>query len=254
LLEDAVIDPITEAELHAYIDAQLDGASCVEVEEHLARNPALAARVMADMHARHLLRLAFHADDTRPSAKTADAARRLERAFAWRSVSLRLRSLAACALLVGAGWFAHSEAGLFRMGDAYARPGFIEDAARSHEVALVRSHMASQRGAAAYDAEEIRAATGISLPRLPLGWRVIDTEVFPASSGESVELTVEAAELGRVWLFAARPPANADEIPLAAISGPQTTTVYWQKKESAFALTGSASEAALKQAASQLGA
>jgi anti-sigma factor RsiW len=249
-----MIDPITEEELHAYVDSQLDPARCVEIEEYLARNPALAARMMADMHARHLLRLAFDAGGARPSAETIDAARRLDRAFAWRRVSLRLRSLAACVLLVGAGWFAHSEADVFSLGDAHARAGFIVDAARSHEVALTRSHMASQRGAAAYDPEEIRAATGIALPSLPQGWRVIDTEVFPSSSGESVEVTLEAGELGRAWLFAARPPANADAIPLTTLRGPETTTVYWQKNESAFALTGSTSEAALKEAASKLGA
>jgi anti-sigma factor RsiW len=248
-----MIDPITEDELHAYVDAQLDGARCVEVEEYLARNPALAARMMADMHARHLLRLAFQARDERLSPETIEAARRLDRAFAWRRVSLRLRSLAACVVLVGAGWFAHSHADVFRMGDAHARAGFIDDAARAHEVALIRSHMASQRSAAAYDPEEIRSATGISLPSLPADWRVIDAEIFPSSSGESVELVLEAGGLGRVWLFAASAPANADEIPLAAVRGPQTTTVYWQKEKSALALTGSASEAALKEAASRLG-
>jgi hypothetical protein len=157
-------------------------------------------------------------------------------------------------VLLGAGWFAHSYADIFRLGDAHARPGFIEDAVRSHQVALIRSNMVSQRRAEDFDPQEIRATTGISVPSLPQDWRVIDTEVFPSSSGESVELTLEAGDLGRVWLFAARPPANGEVIPLATLSGPQTTTVYWQKKESAFALTGSASEAALVKAASQLGA
>jgi hypothetical protein len=114
--------------------------------------------------------------------------------------------------------------------------------------------MVSQRQTAAYDPQEIMAATGISLPGLPPDWQVIDTEIFPSSSGESVELTLEAGELGRVWLFASRPGANADVIPVTSIRGPKATTVYWQKKESAFALTGAASEAALEKAASRLGA
>ena len=247
-------DPITEAELHAYIDSQLDAPRCVEVEEYLAQNPPLAARIMADMHSQHLLRLAFRARDERPTPAAIHAARRLGRAFGWRRVGLRLRSLAACALLVGAGWFAHSHVGVFRLDDANARQAFIEDAVRSHEAALIRSHMVSQRGAESYDPKEIMAATGISLPRLPQDWRVIDTEIFPSSSGESVELTLEAGELGKVWLFAARLRADADAIPLTTIGGPKGTTVYWQKKDLAFALTGSASEAALEKAAFELGA
>jgi anti-sigma factor RsiW len=249
-----MIDPITEAELHAYVDSQLDAARSLEVEEYLAQNPPLAARIMADMHARHLLRLAFLESDDRPSPSALSAARRLERALEWQRLAMRIRALAASIILVGAGWFAHSDADLFRSGEAYARPAFIEDAVRSHEAALVRSHLVSQRQTEDYDPQEIRAATGISLPSLPQDWRVIDTEIFPSSSGESVELTLEAGELGRVWLFASRPRGGADAIPLTAIRGPQSTTVYWQKKEAAFALTGSASEAALEKAASRLGA
>ena len=52
---------------------------------------------MADMHARHLLRLAFRARDEHPTPEAIHAARRLGRAFGWRRVGLRLRSLAACA-------------------------------------------------------------------------------------------------------------------------------------------------------------
>ncbi len=249
-----MIDPITEEELHAYLDSQLDASRRIEVEEYLARSPALAARMMADMHARHLLRLAFSEDSDRPSAAALSAARRLERALEWRRVARRIRSLAACVFLVGAGWFAHSHADLFRLGDAHARPAFIEDAVRSQEAALIRSHMVSQRHTENYDPQEIKTVTGISLPDFPQDWRVIDSEIFPSSSGESVELTLEAGELGRVWLFASRPGTNTDVIPLSTIRGRNSTTVYWQKKEAAFALTGSASDAALERAASRLGA
>jgi anti-sigma factor RsiW len=34
-------DPITEADLLAYVDDQLDPARRIEVEEHLAHNPML---------------------------------------------------------------------------------------------------------------------------------------------------------------------------------------------------------------------
>src|SRR5215468_5815998 len=103
-----MIDPITQADIHAFIDHQLEAPRHIEVEDYLARNPAMAAQAIADMHARHLLRLAFQAREDRLSPILLNTARRLERALGWRRVGLRIRSLAACVLLVSFGWFAHS--------------------------------------------------------------------------------------------------------------------------------------------------
>ena len=44
-------DPITETDLHAFIDGQLDVARRIEVEDYLAKHPDAAARVMADLSA-----------------------------------------------------------------------------------------------------------------------------------------------------------------------------------------------------------
>jgi anti-sigma factor RsiW len=50
-------DPITGADLLAYVDDQLDPAKRIEVEEHLARAPDAAAQIMADLKDRDSLRL-----------------------------------------------------------------------------------------------------------------------------------------------------------------------------------------------------
>ncbi len=80
------MDPITEADLNAYIDGQLDLGRRIEVEEHLSARPEVAARVMADLHTRDALRAAFGSarDDAgrvgpQPE-RLAAAARRLDRA------------------------------------------------------------------------------------------------------------------------------------------------------------------------------
>src|SRR4051812_9508923 len=57
--EARMTDPITETDIHAFIDGQLDVARRIEVEDYLARHPEVAARVMADMRARDALALAF---------------------------------------------------------------------------------------------------------------------------------------------------------------------------------------------------
>ena len=63
-------DPITETDLHAFVDGQLDVARRIEVEDYLAGHPEIAARVMADMRARDALALAFSGGPAlvRPSA------------------------------------------------------------------------------------------------------------------------------------------------------------------------------------------
>src|SRR5919202_1224225 len=104
-----MIDPITETDIHAFIDGQLDTARRMEVEDYLAGRPEVAVRVMADMRARDALVLAFGAGPApRPPERVMDAARRLERGLVWRRIGLRLQRAAAVVFLVGVGWFAHA--------------------------------------------------------------------------------------------------------------------------------------------------
>jgi anti-sigma factor RsiW len=251
-------DPITETDLHAFVDDQLDVARRIEVEDHLARHPEIAARVMSDLRTRDALRLTLGSGSPvlRPSERVLDAARRLERGLVWRRIGLRLQRAAAVALLIAVGWFAHDQIGLSEFANSEASPrlpAFVEDARHSHETALIRARMVSQPEAADYDPLEIRAQTGITLPSLPRDWRVLDAQVFPSRSGHSVELAIEGDALGRVSLFVARSSASGVIAPTVARS-PAGLTVYWESGQLVYALTGSATaaEPALEQAASRL--
>lgn len=248
-------DQITEADLHAFVDSQLDMARRMEVEDILASHPEIAARVMADLRTRDALGLAFAGRlARRPPMRVLDAARRLERGLIWLRLGRRLRRAAAAVLLMGAGWFAHAEVGLLGIADSEASskpPAFVEDARHSHQTALIRARMVSQPQAADYDPAEILAETGIALPELPRQWRVVDAQVFPSHLGQSVELALEAETLGRASFFAARSPSFGVIAPTLARSA-KGTTVYWQAGEVVYALTASASEAALESAAARL--
>jgi anti-sigma factor RsiW len=243
-------DPITEADLLAYVDDQLDAARRIEVEEYLAHNPAEAVQVMADLKDRDALRMAFAADLPRPANATLEAASRLERGLVWQALSLKLRRMAAVVALMGFGWFAHSQIGL-GITDSEASPTpppFVEDALHSHETALLRARMASQPETAHYDPAEILAETGIQLPALPDDWRVLDAQVFPSRDGHSVEISVDASDLGRVSLFAAHVPVfNVIEPTLARFD--KAKAVYWQTGQLAYALTGIGGDKAIERAA-----
>src|SRR3954466_14186555 len=105
-------DPVTEADLLAYVDDQLAPTRRIEVEEYLARDPEAAARVMADLKDRDALRLIHAAPLPRPAEGLFEAAGRLERSLAWQDLSLKLRRIAAMVTLIGFGWFAHGQVGL----------------------------------------------------------------------------------------------------------------------------------------------
>lgn len=252
-----MIDPISEADLQAYVDDQLDVARRIEVTHHLARDPATAARVMADLNARDALRFTFGtATLPPPKPGVLAAARRLENSLSWGRVAHRIRRVAVVAILIGAGWFAHSRTGLLDVAESSASttpPIFVEDARRAHQVALTRSRMASQPEIARYDAAEILAQTSISVPKLPASWRVRDAQVFPSRLGESVEVSIDGEGLGRLSLFAVRSPVFGVIAPTISRSA-NVVTAYWQSGELAFALTGAASlpDASLENAAAGL--
>src|SRR5437879_1219588 len=106
---DHPVDPVTEADLQAYVEGQLPVARRIEVEAHLCHDPADALRVMEDLRVRDELRLAL-ADIPR-RVSTTDAARRLERGLTRGSLFSRFRQVAAVIVLIGAGWLAHAQLG-----------------------------------------------------------------------------------------------------------------------------------------------
>jgi anti-sigma factor RsiW len=248
-----MIDPITETDLLGYVDDQIDVARRIDVEDYLAKHPKAAARVMADLRARDVLRLSLAAPLPRPPERMLVAAGRLERRLVWRRIGLKLQRAAAIAVFIGVGWLAHAQIGL-GVTDSEASPqppAFVEDARHAHETALIRSRMVSVPEMPNYDPAEILAETGIRLPELPKDWRVVDAQVFPAREGHSIEMAIEAVNLGRVSLFAAQVSSfNVIEPTVTRFTG--TKVVYWQTGPLAYALTGTASETLIERAALRL--
>jgi anti-sigma factor RsiW len=247
-------DPITEVDLHAFIDDQLPPERRLDVEDHLARHPEVAARAMADLRARDALKLAFGRVPMRkPTRPVLEAARRLEWGLVWRRLGLKLQRAAAIAILVGIGWFAHAQIGL-SVSETEALPqppAFVEDARHAHETALVRARMVSIPELPDYDPAEILAETGVRLPVLPRNWRVVDAQVFPGRNGHSIEIAVETDALGRLSLFAGRSPSFGVIVPTIAHSS-RAVTAYWQSGELVYALTGSAPDRDIERAATRL--
>ncbi|GBU19658.1 MULTISPECIES: anti-sigma factor [unclassified Methylobacterium] len=244
-------DPITEDDLASYVDGQIDTIRRLEVEAHLARNPDAAAEVMAALHDRDALREAFARAPGPGPDRLFVAARRFDRGLRWDRFAGRLKRAAAIAVLVGAGWLAHSEVGEFGVPGTIAAtvdPVVIADAKKARETARLRAAIASQRSAV-YDKAGIEAATGVALPTLPEGWSVRDVQVFPGRTGPGIEMAIDAGSLGEIALFAthSRSEGHPGEVASAGEGG-----VYWTARGAAYTLSGGGDPEALARAAEHL--
>ncbi len=247
-----MIDPITDSDLIAFVDGQLDPMRRLEVEAHLAAHPQAAARVMADLHDRDALRASFGRQVGAGPERNFALARRLDRSLRWGRVASRLKRAAAIAVLVGAGWLAHDEIGRFGVPDTLASTvdaSLVEDARQARAVAQLRAVTAAD--AASYDRNRLRIATGVELPPVPEGWQVRDLQVFPSRHGTGIEVTFEAGPLGEVSLFATRGDGRTGPAMLGDTA--EGRVLAWTNGGNAYAVSGPSRDAVLQRAASLLG-
>jgi anti-sigma factor RsiW len=101
--------PITEHELHAYIDERLWPARQLEVENYLDTQPELARRVTAYRAQRAALRSAFAAQSEEPLPSKLDLTGLIESRLRQRHGWRRTMGVAVLTLCVGvaAGWYLH---------------------------------------------------------------------------------------------------------------------------------------------------
>lgn len=245
---------ISETELDAYVDDQLDVARRIEVEAFLSTRPETAARIMSDLRTRDELRLALAGSKGMARPGTSDAALRLEQGLAQRRILSGIQRVAAVGIFVAAGWLANEFIGPIAVTEVVASPpppAYVEEAVRAHRTSIVRASMASQPEVPDYDANEIRAATAIVMPALPKDWQVRDVQIYPSQFGPSVEMAVNTEEFGLVSLFAVRPGTFDVVKPAVAPSG-DISSAYFQIGEVAYALVARGAARDLDRAAERL--
>jgi anti-sigma factor RsiW len=246
-------DPITAAEIDAYIDDALDPARRLAVEEHLARSPDDAARLMADLGLRTALRLT-QSELPAPSSELSAAADRLfarlgEPRKPFGNLFARHRRFGAgtalAALLVGVVMLPHTS-----NADA-SPPLYVADAVEAFQTGLLRASMPSQAESTVFDSRDVRRFTQIRVPRLPDGWTITDVQIFPSDAGPALQIMVRTDIRQTVSLFAVRSPAPAPLKPAVVHRG-DATVAYWRNGDIAYALTGAEAPEALDLAARDL--
>ena len=203
-------DRVGEAELNAYIDGQLDAAGRVEVEDHLARNPEIAARVMADLGMRDALRLAFPLEPVDAPDRTIAAARRLENALGFRRALVPLRRLAAGILIFALGWAASL--------------GWNHVSRPADQTALLAR------------AAKLAEAVDVRLPRVPVGWTLVNAAMTRTQNGPGVKLSFDTPEFGPLSLVATDTRDVAIEFPTVRTKS-HSSTVHWQMVSDRYDMT-----------------
>lgn len=245
------VDPVSDDDLQAYVDDELEMARRIDVEAYLSGNPIEASRVMADLRIRDELRLTL--TDAPRAAWSAsrmasnEAARRLGSALSRARLFRRVQQAAVVALLVGTGWLAHSQMlGVTSVVASSLPPAYLDEAVTAHRNTLARAALPS--GATSYDPAEIRAATAIVIPELPGDWKVAGVQILPSAFGPSVEMSVTTKDFGTVSLFAVR-PGSFDVVPATMVLKDDLNAAYWQVGEVAYALVAKADSRELDKAA-----
>ncbi|KKC24714.1 anti-sigma factor family protein [Sphingomonas sp. SRS2] len=245
-------ETITEAEIHAYLDGELELSRRYAVENHLAGHPADAARFMADLRLRTSLRMIANEAGEPPHSMVEAAARlgtRLNERPAWGFRMFRsgpvMRSLAAAAMLVLI---------LIPARNVLASPpDFIGDAVDAYRTGLLRARMASQIESPHFDAREVQRTTHIRLPRLPARWVVTDAQIFPSEKGPALQLMVSTPTDEKMSIFAVRASTDSPEEP-TTVRHEGTSVAYWREGDMSYALTGDEAPEAVDSVADDIAA
>ncbi|MCB4859578.1 anti-sigma factor [Sphingobium sp. PNB] len=227
-MTDRPTDPeITDLEIDAYIDGELDVERRFVVETRLSRQPDLAARVMGDLSVRSALRMLTQ--DRRPvPAGLADRAERLAQPQKSRWRRLMPAGLATSGLAAAlAVWMVGFE----------RPPAYVSYAVASHRIAMLRADMNSQIEAPRFDAREVALNTRIAMPQLPDDWHVTDVQLFPTDKAPALLMAVRTDTGHRMTIFAVHEKTAAPEHPDAVREGEQSVA-YWRRGDMSYALTG----------------
>lgn len=250
------IEPVSEQDLNAYVDGQLGAERCIDVERFLAENPAMAARVMADMFIRDAARLSRHRQpiDWAVTSRVSAAARRLERRLGWLWWLRGTVNAATAAAYITVGVWCGMQLwpSSITPGEAMPpAPSFVTDAARAHRVSLIRLGMISQDKDTSYDTHEILEHTSLLVPGIPAHWRLLDVQVYPSNSGASLEMLTAVPDGRALSIFTVRSPGIGRSLP-RSIQNEGSASLWWYDAGVAHAVTGSFSLQELRALAEQL--
>lgn len=224
---------VTETELHAYVDGQLDSARRAEVEAYLAANPAQAERVRAYAHQNEKLHALF---DSTLDEPIPEALRRRPARFTLRP--MRYAALLAAALIGGSfGWALR---GTSPLTIAQTMP---QRAAMAHLVYApeVRHPVEVSAKEEAHLIQWLSKRLGgpVRAPQLQdLGFELVGGRLLPDQIGPAAQFMYQDARGERLTLYVRNALSGNRETAFRYAQEGKVGVFYWVDGPFGYALTG----------------
>lgn len=244
--------PVTEAELHAYIDGVLPLARHDEVEAYLAARPAEMERVQAYRRQKEDLRALFQPVLNEPIPSRL-AVRPPLAAWSW---SHMVAGLMIAVISGGSGWFLHAQtspapAALSARNDVAA---FVRQAAVAHVVYSPEVRRPVEVGA---DQEEQlvtwlskRIGATVRAPRLAAaGFELVGGRLLPGNSGPVAQFMYQDASGQRLTLYVSTDHAANRDTGFRFAQEGKVNVFYWIDGKFGYALSGGIGKDALTRVA-----
>lgn len=229
------LSPVTEDDLHAYVDEQLNAERRAAVEAWLEANPEAAERVRAYRAQNAALQAMFAPVLEEPVPA------RLTEALQPKRQSWNMRAAAAVAwLAIGgvAGYLVHD-------GFAPAPAGavFAERAAVAHVVFAAEVRHPVEVTADKQDHLVTWLSKRLGKPlRAPdfgsLGYQLVGGRLLPGEAGPAAQFMYEDQQNARLTLYVSRPAAGQQSTAFAYQEHATVKVLYWVDRDLSFALVG----------------
>ena len=239
--------PVTQDELHAFVDGELPADRQDAVEAWLASHPDDAARVATWRAQADLIRARFAgvADDELPMRFDVDRLRRADRRWRW---AVAAAVIAAFCLGGVSGWLVH---GGSDSGPAVARSAAVE-ALDAHKLYVVEvRHPVEVPGAeSAHLVQWLSKRLGFPLqaPDLgDLGLKLVGGRLLPGDGAPAGFLMYEGASGERFTLYCVR--SNAPDTALRYRAAGSIAAFYWVNDDVVHVISGPSDRERLKKVA-----
>ena len=239
--------PVTEAELHAYIDGLLPAERRAETEAYLAAHPEDAQRARAWQEQNQALHAWF--DPVLAEALPA----RLRRTTLLRRMppALRYAAVAAWFALGGvAGWYVHAYNTVqSAAGIAFAREAVIAHAVYSPEVRHPVEVGADQEAhLVAWLSKRLGAS--LKVPQLqPVGYQLVGGRLLPGNQGPVAQFMFQDGNGRRLTLYVRSGARDRSETAFRFAQERGISVFYWLDGKFGYALSGEIDKAALLRVA-----
>ncbi|MDR3099480.1 MAG: anti-sigma factor [Paraburkholderia sp.] len=272
-------NPVTEDEIHAYVDGTLAQARRADVERELERNPELAARASDFFALNNLLHERYdrvlsepvparlRVEPARPGdAKDAGASsgRRAREAANWP----KFAGLAAALVLgVGIGWSTHYGAGVLGGAAGHGEPhadlrtvnadstmSFVQEAALAHVVYMPEVERPDTMGSR-QEQDFVqwlagRLGTNVHAPMLEKsGFELSGGRLLPGADGAVAQFMYHNAQGERVTLCISHRKASSNTTAFKLYQDGPVNVFYWIDGDFGYALSGGIDRKVLLQLA-----